>query len=343
MRKKLGEILLASGVVTEADIEGALNDQSAGEPSRLGDLLVSLGKLTPEALARALAEQYGLPFVQLSDVSPALLRELPEEFQRQHRVVPFKLVGGVLSVAVADPPNAEAFEGLHLPHGRRIATFVAAGDEIDSLHAGAGLGLALAAPPKSSPPSGAALSADDLFADLSLDTVSGIRPAPDPVASPRPTPEPESPDRSRDLTPSPFGREARSVSEATPPAAEPEAMPEGAFRPSSDSALATVSGVSFSEFPAPTSPSGIRELKMAPAGPDPVRVGGSALTLPDWLRTPASEPIAAASPGSALATTGWTGALDPVAPSKLVVALIKSLLSRGVVTEQDLLDALDRK
>lgn len=62
--------------------------------------------------------------------------------------------------------------------------------------------------------------------------------------------------------------------------------------------------------------------------------------LPDWLRTePPGAPIAvpSAEPGA------WTGALDHLMPSKLVVGLTRALLARGLVTEEEILAALGQK
>jgi Type II secretion system (T2SS), protein E, N-terminal domain len=53
--------------------------------------------------------------------------------------------------------------------------------------------------------------------------------------------------------------------------------------------------------------------------------------LPDWLR---------ASAGGRAADTSWTGALDELAPSKLITAVTKALIRRGVLSEQDVLDAV---
>lgn len=175
------------GAVSIADVESVLSDQSAGEPSRLGDTLVECGKVTPEQLARALSEQYGLPFVSLPPIPREVLVELSLPFQRLHRAVPFGRSGAELSVAIADPSDVELFEAMKLLPGRRVQFFLAAGDQIDAAHAEAELVLAApaqvpgpAAPIGGAPPSPAAapmhhLTADELFADLSLESVPDDR------------------------------------------------------------------------------------------------------------------------------------------------------------------------
>ncbi len=73
---------------------------------------------------------------------------------------------------------------------------------------------------------------------------------------------------------------------------------------------------------------------LAPPVPD---VSPSGEALPDWLRTDSPhEP----KPGH---PSPWTGALDHLMPSKLVVGLTRALLARGLVTEGEILAALGQK
>lgn len=135
MKRKLGEILVKSGAVTEKDIASALSDQNAGEPNRLGDLLVELGKISPTQLARALALQHDLPFVELPGIPEATLALIPLAFQQQHRLVPFRQDSENVFVAMADPAHGDVIEDLRFQLKKKITVFVAAGDEIDSIHA----------------------------------------------------------------------------------------------------------------------------------------------------------------------------------------------------------------
>ena len=59
--RKLGEILVERGLVSEADLVRLLeNERSKGQP--IGTLLVQQGLITEEDLLEALSEQLGLPF-----------------------------------------------------------------------------------------------------------------------------------------------------------------------------------------------------------------------------------------------------------------------------------------
>ncbi len=324
MRRKLGEILQEKGAVSRADLDAVLSDQSAGEPAWLGDRLVSLGKVSPVQLAEALSVQHGLPFVDLPSIAPEVLAELPRSFQAAHRMVPFALQGTNLSVAVANPSDADGMAEVKKTPGRVVTLFVAAGDEIDALVA-PGMGTR----PSSAADSGA-LSADDLFSNLALDTQSGVRappasaaaaPAPPPSIKPKASPKPP-PVAAR---PSPKAAPGARPSPAAPKAkVEPPKPPEGAKRP---------------EAP-------LAQLEQAPAKADakPPSSAPPALALPDWLKTSggavapvAPKPAPAGEPGA------WTGALDSVAPSKLVTAAVRALVKKGLLTEAELLAELASK
>ena len=172
MRKKLGEILLASGTVTQADLDLALGDQMGGEPARLGDLLVSLGRLTPAQLARALSTQHSIPFIQLPPVPSDVLNVVPVDFQVQHRLVPFRVTGDSMSIAMADPSNVDAIEELRVSLNRKVTRYVAAGDEIDAIHSGmngAVVDLPTIAPSVAPVARGASPTAAELFGSLDLE------------------------------------------------------------------------------------------------------------------------------------------------------------------------------
>jgi hypothetical protein len=172
MRRKLGEILVTAGFVTNEDIQLALTDQSAGEPARLGDLLVALGKITPLQLARALSTQYAIPYLDLPVVPPEVMGVVPLDFQTQYRFLPIKVEQGVLTIAMADLSQLVTDV---LPTLKRqfpsVKVFVAAGDEIDAVHAALS-GQYATAPAASLPaiaPAIAPVAAVDLFASFELD------------------------------------------------------------------------------------------------------------------------------------------------------------------------------
>ena len=100
----LGQRLLASGVISAAQLEQALAQQrNSGE--LLGNILLALNYITEDHLARVLAEEAGVPYVQVDGMvpDPAVVELVPEEFARQHLVVPLGFTKGALQLLQANP------------------------------------------------------------------------------------------------------------------------------------------------------------------------------------------------------------------------------------------------
>src|SRR5688500_12366792 len=112
MRKKLGELLVEAGAVSTADVQAALAAQKgAGAGVKVGELLVRMRRATPVAVAKALAIQFELPFVELPQIGSDVSAIIPVDFQAEHKIVPFRLdVDGRqqrLHIALADPAKMD--------------------------------------------------------------------------------------------------------------------------------------------------------------------------------------------------------------------------------------------
>jgi type IV pilus assembly protein PilB len=116
---RVGELLVRDGQTTMAHVEQALELQRA-DGRRLGEILVARRWASPRAVAVALAEQYGLEFVDLASVpvdarAAALLQE---NFAHGHQALPVRFVGeNHVQVAVADPTNLRTTDELRLALG----------------------------------------------------------------------------------------------------------------------------------------------------------------------------------------------------------------------------------
>jgi len=112
-RKRLGEILVENGVVTENMVEEALT-HAREEGLRIGEALVSLGLADEEDVTKFLAMQYDMEYVDLERqvLVPGLLEEVPEEIIRRHLVLPISKEGGRLKVIITDPLDLETMDML---------------------------------------------------------------------------------------------------------------------------------------------------------------------------------------------------------------------------------------
>jgi len=122
-KMQLGQLLIAKGVVTDEQIQSALNEQrNAGHQKLLGELLIDLGHCTDSDIAAALAEGYGVPYAA---VSPKLCDVktfdiIPRDFLEEHSVLPLFKVNNVLTVAVSEPSNVFLIDEIERISGCKV-------------------------------------------------------------------------------------------------------------------------------------------------------------------------------------------------------------------------------
>ncbi len=127
MRKRLGDILLEQGAITEEQLRAALAQQQ-NRSVPLGRLLVEQGATDETTVARALAKQARLPFVDLAGRRPpARLAELLDSgVAWEHEVLPVAEKGETLVVAVGDPAKAVVLDTLRFLLDREVSMAMAA-------------------------------------------------------------------------------------------------------------------------------------------------------------------------------------------------------------------------
>ncbi len=146
MAAKIGQLLLAANLVTEEQLQEALNLQKK-EGGRLGSKLVKLGYLTTEKLVSFLSKQFGVPSINLSDytIAPSVLKLIPAEMAKKYLIIPVARVGATLTVAMADPSNIFAIDDMKFMTGYNVEVVVATEESIikaiSKYYAGKGSGL----------------------------------------------------------------------------------------------------------------------------------------------------------------------------------------------------------
>jgi type IV pilus assembly protein PilB len=117
---RLGDFLIARGMVTSAQVDEALQLQK-GTGVRLGEMLVNMGLVGERGLIEALADRFHMPVSDLrsENPDPAALALIPEAVARDTLAVPVSLLGDVLRVAVAEP-SADVLRILTETSGRQV-------------------------------------------------------------------------------------------------------------------------------------------------------------------------------------------------------------------------------
>jgi type IV pilus assembly protein PilB len=131
MAAKLGQILIASNIISEDQLKEALTLQRR-EGGRLGTNLVKLGYITEEKLVTFLSRQYGVPAVNLSDykIDPSVLKLVPVDIARKYLVMPVARVGATLTIAMADPSNVFAIDDIKFMTGYNVEVVVSSESSI---------------------------------------------------------------------------------------------------------------------------------------------------------------------------------------------------------------------
>ncbi len=132
---RIGDILLSMGKVREEQLQEALAMQK-DDPREVGKILLSLGYIQKTDLAEALARRLRLGFVELTerDVDRAAVSLVEQKVLRKHGVVPLRIEGGRLVVAMSDPTNIYALEDLMMISGYPITPVVALEEEVQRVH-----------------------------------------------------------------------------------------------------------------------------------------------------------------------------------------------------------------
>src|SRR6185436_7197890 len=126
MVRRLGDLLVAEGLITDAQLRAALGDQK-GKADKLGSVLVRTGAITEEQLIGFLSRQYGIPSITLTnlDIDAETLRLVPPHIAKKYEVLPVKRIGGTLTLAMADPTNVFALDDVAFMTNLQILPVVA--------------------------------------------------------------------------------------------------------------------------------------------------------------------------------------------------------------------------
>lgn len=124
--RKLGEILLARGVVDRAQLDDALVAQGSSLLP-IGSTLIRLGYASEHDVALALAEQFGMPAVLLgqSTLELDVLGVIPKEVASAHRIMPLAFSGqGGLNLGLTKPAQPALLDEIAFASGRSTLPFV---------------------------------------------------------------------------------------------------------------------------------------------------------------------------------------------------------------------------
>ena len=105
-KRKLGEILIDMNLISQKDLDAALLDSKVLRVP-IGSYLVRKNLISIDDLKKVLQIQQGIAVVESSDleIDEQVVSILPEDFIKQHKVIPLKSDGKTITVGVTDPSN----------------------------------------------------------------------------------------------------------------------------------------------------------------------------------------------------------------------------------------------
>lgn len=121
-KQRLGDVLVQQRLISQEQLQQTLALQRQ-TGKKVGRLLIESGVITEELLTKALARQLRIPFVNLKTfpLHPDVVKQLPESVARRFRALVLEDQGDTLLVALADPLDLFAFDELTRLLKRRIA------------------------------------------------------------------------------------------------------------------------------------------------------------------------------------------------------------------------------
>lgn len=133
-RKRIGDLLFETGMITEEQLSWAIREQKA-TGRRIGEILVNAGIVKDEDILGALEFQLGIPHMNLEqyNIDYAIASKVPENIARRYTAIAVGIDGNKLKVAMKDPLNMFALDDLKLSTKMEIMPILASEKEIIKL------------------------------------------------------------------------------------------------------------------------------------------------------------------------------------------------------------------
>ena len=146
-KKRIGEMLLDQGFITQEQLNEALEKQKTSGGKRLGSILVDLKFIQQDKLMKILCSQFEVPYVKLDSIKldEKVYEFISEDQCKANKIVPLyvtKDARQALVVAMADPTNVRLRDSIKFKVKRNVDVVMASEQDIkktiDILYAGHG-------------------------------------------------------------------------------------------------------------------------------------------------------------------------------------------------------------
>ena len=130
--QKLGEMLIYYKIITPEQLEEGLKIQKNME-KRIGEILIDLGRVTQDEINWVLGKQLNLPYIQVNadNIDIQLSKNISEDILKKFKVIPIMELNDELVVAMADPTDEEAIEMIKEVTKKKLKFVLASFENID--------------------------------------------------------------------------------------------------------------------------------------------------------------------------------------------------------------------
>lgn len=136
MSSRIGEMLVKTGLITPEQLQQAVEAAKNAGGGFIGGHLTKLGFISEEDLTQTIASQYGVQIIQLNDfkIPEGLAQIVPQNLAVKHGIVPIVQKDTSLQVAMVDPSNITALNDIKFITGLDIQVFLASESQVKQVH-----------------------------------------------------------------------------------------------------------------------------------------------------------------------------------------------------------------
>lgn len=126
VKKRLGEMLVEAGLITEFQLSSALGHQKQWG-GRIASILIDLGFVGEKSVASVLGKQLGQECISMGDrqIPPEALKKVKPDIAQKYRIMPLDLDKSTLTVAISDPTDFNTIGELNFLLGIEIKPLLA--------------------------------------------------------------------------------------------------------------------------------------------------------------------------------------------------------------------------
>ena len=133
MKKKLGDLLIEKGYITDEQLQKGLREQVISG-RRLGEMLVEMAYISEDQLLETISDRLRVPRISLSQMvlDPQIVQKVSVDLARRYTLIPIFSIGNTITLAMADPLNIVAIDEIEYVTGAEIKRALALSSEIRS-------------------------------------------------------------------------------------------------------------------------------------------------------------------------------------------------------------------